>query len=386
MACALAGAVASVRNDETGLGREFVEGLRAIGTIFIPVAGVMASLPFLSQAIRSLVGPGFAWLGADPAMAATSLIAVDMGGYQLAKTLAAGEASWIVATITGYMAGATIVFSIPVGLALLEKRDHAYFALGAMAGLLSIPIGVLTSCSILMLFPPELRSEVTTAGPSNHRLVLGFRTVLADLAPLTAFVFLLAAGLRRFPQQMIRGFMLFGRFIDGAAKLILAACIVEYFTGAFSTVFGSWGFDPIIADAKDPFRALEMAGYIGIMLAGAFPMVFLLTHFLSAPMARLGKRLGLAPAGAAGLLAAMANILAMFRLVREMPPRDKVLNIAFATCAAFMFGDHLAFTANFQPNLILPVLVGKFAGGVFAFALARRLSIPSPTEPPCPIS
>ncbi len=61
----------------------------------------------------------------------------------------------------------------------------------------------------------------------------------------------------------------------------------------------------------------------------------------------VGKRFGFSEEGAAGLLAAAANILALFRVVRFMLPRDKVLTIAFAVCAAFTFGDHLAFSANF---------------------------------------
>jgi ethanolamine transporter len=93
-------------------------------------------------------------------------------------------------------------------------------------------------------------------------------------------------------------------------------------------------------------------------------------------MEKLGRRLGLESAGAAGLLAATANILAMFRLVREMRPRDKVLNIAFAVCAAFLFGDHLAFTANFQPTLIVAVMLGKLGGGIAGFLLALWLSLP----------
>lgn len=74
---------------------------------------------------------------------------------------------------------------------------------------------------------------------------------------------------------MIRGFLIFGRVLYAAITLILilVLSIVEYFIGFFSKTFGSWGFDPIIADEKDQFRALEVAGYIGIMLAGAFPMV-----------------------------------------------------------------------------------------------------------------
>ena len=122
MLCAAAGAVASIFNDREGLGKEFLEGLQAIGHIFIPVAGIMASIPILSAVVKAVFGPVFETFGADPSIAATSFIAVDMGGYQLALRLAGSPESWIMAMVVGYMAGATIVFSIPVGLALLDKR------------------------------------------------------------------------------------------------------------------------------------------------------------------------------------------------------------------------------------------------------------------------
>ncbi len=95
-----------------------------------------------------------------------------------------------------------------------------------------------------------------------------------------------------------------------------------------------------------------------------------LNQFQQKPLQWVGVRLGLSSAGTAGLLAASANVLAMFRLIKDMPPRDKVLVISFAVCGAFMFGDHLAFSANFQPTIILPLLLGKLAGGVAGFALA----------------
>ena len=125
MLCAAIGAVASIRDPEHGLGKEFLEGLHSIGHIFVPVAGIMASIPLLSQFADSFLGPVLHYVGADPAIAATSLIAVDMGGYQLAHRLADSPESWIMAMIVGYMAGATIVFSIPVGLALLDPKDPA---------------------------------------------------------------------------------------------------------------------------------------------------------------------------------------------------------------------------------------------------------------------
>lgn len=387
MACAVAGALASLLNSEEGLGKEFLDGLHSIGYIFVPVAGIMASVPYLSELILQVFGPGFAAIGADPAIAATTLIAVDMGGYQLADVLAGTHReNWIMAMIVGYMAGATIVFSIPVGLNLLHKRDHQYLALGVMSGLLSIPVGVLVSCLLLMLLEPEVRTVVSTSAPADLVLQLPLRTVLFNLAPLAAFMVLLAVGLRLIPDQMIRGFMVFGRGMNVLITLVLAASIVQYFTqifygeGLFTLLFGHWGFDPIIADKADPVRALEVAGYIGIMLSGAFPMVYLMRKYLARPMELIGRKLGMEAAGAAGMLAAVANILAMFRLVGDMPAKDKVRCIAFAVCAAFLFGDHLAFTANFQPNLLLPVMAGKLSGGIFAFVLANRLSVPKAVE------
>lgn len=381
MACAVAGAIASIRNADEGLGKEFREGIYAIGPIFIPVAGIMAAIPYLSEFVRILVGPLFSAIGADPAIAATTIIAVDMGGYQLADALAETRDGWIMAAVVGYMAGATIIFSIPVGLAMLEKRDHKYMALGIMSGILSVPVGVFITCAILAVSGLEVRPTVNTADTETmHTIGLTFGAILTNLLPLIVFCIAIALGLRFAPDAMITGFLWFGRIMYAGITLVLVFSIVEYFTGFFSTVFGSWGFDPIIADEADQFRALEIAGYIGIMLAGAFPMVYLLTKYLAGPMEALGKRIGVEAAGAAGLLAACANIIAMFRLVRDMRPQDKVLAIAFAVCAAFMFGDHLAFSANFQPSTILPLLLGKLGGGIAGFAIALWLSVPKAVE------
>lgn len=126
MACAIAGAVASAIKPESELGQQFIAGVDSIGPIFLPSAGILASAPYLTAFVEGVSGPAYGALGADPAMAATTFIAVDMGGYQLADALAQTRESWIMAMMTGYMAGATIVFTIPVALKMLEKRDRKY--------------------------------------------------------------------------------------------------------------------------------------------------------------------------------------------------------------------------------------------------------------------
>lgn len=375
MAFLLIGAVASIIDDTRGFGKEFKEGIYAIGPIFLPVAGIMVLVPLLSEAIVATIGPVYAWIHADPALAATMVIAGDMGGYQLANEVAGSHGAWILAFVVSFMSGSTIIFTIPVGLAMLRKQDHKYMALGVMAGLLSIPFAVFLVTLLLQQSGTPLRAEISTTSESTAPFDLPLGSVLLNLAPLVVFVVLLALGLRFLSRFMVRAFIVFGRVLDTVIRLALAVSIVQYFTGIFD-VFGTWPLAPFIADEEDQFRALEVAGYIGVMLAGAFPMVYAIRTWLAKPLTAIGGRLGFSEEGAAGLLAGAANVLALFRVVQYMPARDKVVTIAFAVCAAFTFGDHLAFTANFQPNMVAPFIVGKLVGGVIGILLALWLAVP----------
>lgn len=375
MACALVGCIASVVRPESELGQQFVAGIDSIGPIFLPVAGIMAAAPYLTAFVSTVFGPAYGLLGADPAMAATTFIAVDMGGYQLADALAQTRESWIMAMMTGYMAGATIVFTIPVALKMLEKRDRKYLALGVMSGLLAIPIGVLVASVIIALAHPVVRETVSTNAEATYMLALEFGTIGLNLVPLIIICVLLAAGLKFKPDAMIRGFIVFGRVMESALKIVFVLVVIEYFTGVFTATLGGFGFDPIIADEADIFRALEVSGAIGMMLCGAFPMVYLIKRYLAKPLAKIGGVFGLSSDATTGLLAASANVLAALAMIKDLKAKDKVIVMAFAVCCAFLFGDHLSFTANFQPSLIVPVLVGKLVAGVCAIAFAFLLAV-----------
>lgn len=375
MICAFVGCIASVVKPESELGQQFVAGIDSIGPIFLPVAGIMASAPYLTAFVSTVFGPAYSVLGADPAMAATTFIAVDMGGYQLADALAQTRESWIMAMMTGYMAGATIVFTIPVALKMLEVRDRKYLALGVMSGLLAIPIGVLVASAIIALSNPVIREVVSTNAEATYQLALSWSTIGFNLIPLIIICVALAAGLKFKPDAMIKGFIVFGRVMESALKIVFVLVVIEYFTGIFTTVFGGFGFDSIIADDEDIFRALETSGAIGMMLCGAFPMVYLIKRYLAKPLAKIGGMFGLSSDATAGLLAASANVLAALAMVKDLKARDKVIVMSFAVCCAFLFGDHLSFTANFQPTLIVPVLAGKLVAGICAIAFAYLLAV-----------
>lgn len=369
---AFIGAVCSIYNEDSEIGQQFLNGIYSIGPIFLPVAGIMAASPYITAFVSRVFGTVFSFFGADPAIAATTFIAVDMGGYQLADTLAQSRESWIMAMITGFMAGATIVFSIPVALKMLDKSDRRYLALGTMAGFLTIPVGVFTGTLICYFTNPVVREDISTAEVSTYQLHFEFAEIIFNLIPLTLICLMIAVGLFYIPQKMIKGFIVFGKIMDSLLRLVFVFCVIEYFTGFFTSIFGSWGFEPIIADEDDINRALEVSGYIGIMLCGAFPLVYVIKRYLSKPLSILGNKFGLSLDATAGLLAGAANVLALFALIKDMKPEDKVKTIAFSVTSAFLIGDHLAFTANFQPNMILPVMFGKLFAGLLAVYIANK--------------
>ncbi|MCO1604366.1 ethanolamine utilization protein EutH [Desulfosporosinus nitroreducens] len=376
MACCLAGAVASAVKEDSELGQSFINGIETIGTIFLPIAGIMISIPYLTIFIEKVFGSIYSFIGADLAIAATTFIPSDIGGYVLAQALAQSPEAWIMSMVVGIMAAPTILYNIPIGLTMLEKEDHQYLALGMMSGMLAVPFGVFVTCMILFFSHIPVREAISTNADATYVLSFGLVSIFINLLPLIIICVLFALGLKLIPKKMIKGFMIYGKILMAALKLVVAFAIIEYFTGVFSTVLGGWGFDPFIADEEERFRALEITGIIGIMLAGAFPMVYLLKKYLQKPLTKIGTKLGLTYAGSAGLVAASANVLAMFATVKDMPPKDKVKCIAYSVCAGYLLGDYLSFTANFQPTLIVPVFIGQLCGGIMGIFIADKLSVP----------
>lgn len=381
MGCCGAGAIATVVKEDSGLAQSFHDGIRAMASLFLPVVGLMVSVPYLVIGVENIFGDIFRSIGADPSIAAAVIIPPDCGGYALFLALARSPEVVVIAVMVAITTASTIAFNIPIGLSILKKEDHSYLALGAMSGFLSIPFAVLITCTILIITKPAIRTTFTTTGAAEYILQLDFLTVFLNLLPIVIFCVLLALGLKFFPKAMVKGFIIFGKVLLSILTLIAAASIIEYYTGIFSRIFGGWGFDPMLGDEEESFRAIELLGTIAMMLSGAFPMVYLIRKFCGKGLAKLGALVGLDEVGSAGLLAAMANAVALFSMVKDMSPASKVMAIAFTVCAGYALGDWIAFNVNFQPNLVVPVFIGQLCGGMIGIFFAKVVAVPRLKEP-----
>ncbi len=340
---ALLGALDRILGNRFGLGKEFEEGILAMGSLALAMVGIVSLAPVLAAVLKPVVVPIFGLLGADPAMFAGTILACDMGGGSLAMEMTSDpQAALLGGVINGSMLGATLVFTIPVAMGILRVEDRPAMAKGILCGIVTVPVGVLVGG--------------LTAG-------FGLGMVLRNLIPIVLIGALIALGLWRVEGAMVRGFTVFGKIVVTVVTIGLAAAIVEALTG-FVLI-------PGMAPISEGF---ETVGIIAILLAGAFPLVAVLTRLLRKPLMSVGGWLGINDAAAAGLIASLANSIATFGLVKDMNPRGKVVNIAFAVSAAFVFGDHLGYTAGFAPKMIVPMILGKLSGGISAIAVALWLT------------
>ena len=347
------GAVDKIFGNKFGYGEKFDEGFMAMGSLAIAMVGVVSLAPVLANVLRPIVEPVYVFLGADPAMFATTLLANDMGGYPLAMQLAKTEEAGLFAgLILGAMMGPTIVFTIPVALGIIKKEDHKYLAKGVLAGMITIPIGCFVG-----------------------GLVAGFdlTMILKNLVPIIIVSALLAVGLWFIPEKMIKGFTVFGQGVVIVITIGTAAIIVETLTG------GKLVLIPGMAPIQD---GILIVGSIAIKLAGAFPLVHFITKVFNKPLMQVGKLLGMGDVAAAGMVATLANNIPMFGLMKDMDERGKVLNVAFAVSAAFVFGDHLGFTAGVNKDMIFPMVAGKLVAGITAVILASFITPKNKIEEP----
>ena len=338
----LAGGVDRIIGNRFGLGQQFEEGFNAMGPLALGMIGIVTLAPVISGILGPVIIPFFRWLGADPAMFAC-ILANDMGGYPLAMELAQNEQAGLLSgLIVASMLGCTLVFSIPVGLGLIAYKDRPFFAKGLLVGMITIPVG-------------------STAGG----LIAGFdgKMVLMNNIPVIILSALFVSGLIFIPEKMIKGALVFGKIIVIIITIGLAASAFQELTGIVVIP----GMTPIM-------DAMPVIAQIGIILLGTFPVLKLIVDILNKPLTRAGQRFGMDAVSAAGMIITLANSIPVYKMMKDMSPKGKVINTAWLVPATAALGDHLGFTAGVRPDMITPVVLGKFVSGILAIALALWFS------------
>jgi ethanolamine transporter len=335
---AVLGGVDRLRGNKWGFGDKFESGFMLLGSMALSMAGMICLTPVLAQWLGSVIVPLYRLMGVDPAMFG-SLLAIDMGGYQLAKDLAedpllGSYGGLVVAAIFG----CTIVFTIPVGMGMIPKADRPFFAQGIMVGLAAMPVGLAVGgmlCGLSLL------------------------TCLHQNLPIFVLALLLLLGLWKIPQKMVKGFCLLAEGIRWLVTIGLVLAAVESLTG--------WAVLPGMAPLED---AMATVASIGIVLLGSLPLAELIRRLLTRPFAWLGERLGMKPQSLTAMLVGLVSALPTLSMYQDMDDRGKVAAGAFLVSGTSLLAAHMAFTVSTEPNMLGPLIGAKLAGAFAAVVAA----------------
>lgn len=339
---AVIGGIDRIFGNKFGLGKRFEEGFMFLGATALSMAGIICLTPLLSHFLKTTIVPLWNLSGLDAGILG-GILAIDMGGYQLSMELsvipAVGKYAGIV---VGATFGCTITFTIPVGMGMISRQERPLFARGMLIGLGMMPVSLLLGglfCG------------------------LRFTEVLLQSLPIFMLSLLLMAGIRFFPENMIKGFGYFASFIGILTTVGLIVGAVEYMTD-FQILKG-------LAPIED---AMAVVSSIGIVMLGSLPVAEMLRRLLEKPLNWIGSKTGMNGNSVAGLLIGIVSPVPAIAMMKEMDTRGKVVNAAFLVCGASALAAHMGFTFGVEAELVVPLLISKLAGGLCGAGAALLLT------------
>lgn len=335
---ALLGAADKIIGNRFKLGEEFDKGIMAAGTLSLAMIGMLCIAPSLAEWLTPVFSPVAEFLHIDLSFLG-AFIANDMGGAAVAKALA-GDA-----VIGGYnglvvasMMGATICFTVPVALKMIDKALHKEVLLGILCGIATMPLGCIVSG--LMLGIP-------------------FGTLVLNLLPVILMAVITCIGLAVKPDLCSKIFAGIGWVVSTVIVIGLAAGIFEHITSI-----------TLIPGMMPVMDAFVIVCDIAIILSGVFPFIAVVSKIFGKLFSAVGRKIGINETSVLGLVSSLANSIPTINMAAKMDKKGVVLNMAFAVSASFVFGDHLAFTMAFDEGFVPAMIVGKLISGVSAVAAA----------------
>lgn len=348
----LLGGTDRILGNRFGFGEKFENGFRMLGNIGLSMAGIICLAPLLSQLLGGVVTPLSHFLRIDPGIFG-GILSLDMGGYPLALELAQDPAlGHFSAVIVSAIFGCTLVFTIPVGLGAIGPDDRADFTRGILLGFVAMPFAIV-------------------AGGVLYGLSLG--AALWNSFPVLLISALLFVGILFRPEAMLRGFRVFARIIQITGTFGLTLAAIKHISGI-----------ELLPGMPDLLDAMETVSSIGITMLGCMPLSELLRRLLKAPCARIRKKTGLNAVSTTALLLGVVSVTPALAMIPEMDRRGKVVCSASLVCGASVFGSHLAFTMNVQPDMVTVLICAKLLGYVLGTLIAlfatRKMNAEASTE------
>jgi ethanolamine transporter len=243
--------------------------------------------------------------------------------------------------ILSSMLGATISFTVPVAINLISANDFIYFSKGVLAGIVTIPIGMIVAGFMLQV-----------------QLV----DIILNILPVVLISSLIGYGLIKSLDKTIQVFHILG-------KSVLYISTVGFLIGILN-----YGFGISLIDGMLPIEDGVMLVFsISVVLSGAYPMLYLISRRFHKELNAISNKYELDEYSLLGLVSSLASALPMMGIYSEMNNKGKVLNAAFAVSGAYVFGGQLGYVSSVAPQTVNAFIVSKLVAAVAGIAVALYL-------------
>jgi ethanolamine transporter len=338
----LLGGIDKLLNNRFGLGVKFDEGFKAMGSLALTIIGIYSLSPVIAKGILPLLGPLSSWMNVDPSVFVSSILATDLGAYSTSVEIARDPAIGVFnGAILASTLGATISFTVPVAINLITEDDFQYFAKGILAGIVTVPLGMVIS---------------------GLMMDIGIGRIIWNLLPVGVFSLIIAYGLIKSQEKTMFVFRWLGKLILGISTFGLILGILDYSLGIV-----------LIEGMISLEEATILVLSISIVLSGAYPMLFFLSRRLHRVLRLVTERYDIDDFSILGLFSSLASCLPMLGVYHEMNWKGKILNAAFAVSGAYVFGGQLGYVTSVAPQVVNAFIIGKLTAGVTSIIVALYL-------------
>lgn len=332
------GGIDRMLGNKLGYGEKFENGFRMLGPVALAMAGIICLAPVLSAVLGVVVRPLCNFLNMDPGIFG-SILAIDMGGCQLAVDLAKDPQFGLFSgVVVSSIFGCTVVYNIPVGVGFIGEADRPYFTKGILLGLATMPVSIVVSA--LMLRMPLLHT-------------------LWNCLPVLLISLLLAIGVTKKPEAMMKGFQAFAKFIKSIAILGLTLATVTHLTGI-----------TLVKDLLPLQDAMKTVSAICIVMLGSMPMAELIQRLMKVPFSIISEKTGLNSATTTGLLMGLVSATPALAMIPQMNRRGQVVGSACLVSCVCSFGAHFAYANSMYPDMVPAMLAAKLLGGLLGGVIA----------------
>ncbi len=336
------GGLAWIIDKNSDYGRKFEEGIMMMGPLALSMVGIICISPLISWVLSALVAPLLLLIGIDPGILG-GILPLDMGGYHIAMELA--EQSQIgryAGIIVGATFGCTLIFSIPVGMGMIESEDRKVFSQGILIGLLTSPFSLVVG---------------------GLMTGLGVVETLVQSSPILLLIFIVFLLIRTKLDALLV-------FFDRLAALLRIVAVIGLLLASVNFMLGR----ELISGLLPLEEGTDVVISITIFLIGALPISVFLIRLLRKPMQIISDRTKLNEHSIIGFLISSISVVPTFAMIKDMDETGKLMNTAFLVSAASTLAAHTAFTSAVEPRLTAALITSKLVGGTLAMLVARVLA------------